>query len=181
MTITLVHDSSSESASLAILAREVGAKLDVNERDIPIIPLYICELLDQVVNTWMEADEQSPHPIRAIAKTFAWTYRQRIDDRKFLIWRAKDFSHLIHSIDDDDGWPTDRWLNGLLGCHIAMHLALEDPDRIRWPAEAGGTIYELVTRQESYGNDTINLRKSWLCARLLSARHKAKKMAEASP
>lgn len=175
-SLTLVHDTK-DQAGVVSLAREIGARLEGTERDIPVIPLYICALLDEI--TWNGPafePEQSVHPIRAIAATFAWTFRQHLTDRETLIKQADEFNDLIRRIDDDDGWPVDRWLNGLVGCCIAMELGLQDPEHIRWPAEAGNTVAALCLRTDSYGTDEIPRRRSWVCERLLSARHAAAKL-----
>lgn len=170
MTLTLVHDRA-ERVGVMLLAREVGARLDGSERDIPVIPLYICLLLDEL--SWgglTEAPQELKHPIRPIATTFAWAFRQHILDRSTLINQAKDFQRLIRRIDDDDGWPTDRWLNALVGCCIAMELSLKDPEHIRWPAEAGNDVATLKMGIRTFDSDSLAQRRSWVCARLLKAR-----------
>lgn len=156
------------------LAHEIGARLTGTERDIPVMPLYICALLDEIAwNGPAFEPEQSVHPIRAIATTFAWTFRQHLRDRELLMKQADEFGDMIHRIDDDDGWPVDQWLNGILGCCIAMELGLQDPEHIRWPAEAGNSVVALILRVNSFETDTTARRRSWVCERLLKARHEA--------
>ena len=173
MSVKLVHDMR-DCAGVVGLAKEVGARLDGSEKDIPVLPLYVCSLLDAIIE---DADfEGAKHPIRSIAETFAWAFRAQITDKDALIKQAREFCKLIRRIDDDDGWPTDKWLNGILGCCLAIALGLEDAERIRWPAEAGCNVFQLRTGISGYNAEIAARKKSWICERLLKARQEAAAM-----
>lgn len=180
MTLTLVHDIDAESVGCRLLAKEINARLDGDERDIPLIPLFICEMIDHVTDQGADGAMPRKHPICSIAVTFVWAFRNHVDNRSELIAAAKAFSDVIRGIDDDDGWPTDRWLNAILGCCIAMELSLKDPAHVRWPAEAAGNVYRLVKRFHEPGVRDLDASNAWICQRFAAARRAARKLAQAA-
>lgn len=171
----LIYDAR-DSLAVRLLAKELGAHLDGSETDLPVIPLYICELLNAIVlfSQWLE----SPHPIRAIAAVIRWSVMKHVDDREYLIGTAKSFQRLICTMDYEDGWPACRWLNGIYGCCIALQLSLEDPEHIRWPAESGNWVANLIRGPSVH---TMVDRWQWSCAVLLRARHAATKLKAINP
>ena len=178
MTLTLIHNADTQAIGCGLLAKEINVNLDGTEQDIPLIPLFVCELLDQIVAAADDGGIPRPHPICSIAVTFAWAFRRNVRNGCALIAQARAFIETIRSIDDDDGWPADRWLNALVGCCIAMELGLEDPAHIRWPAEAAGEVYALVAGFHKEGVHDLDKRNAWICQRFSAARRAARKLTQ---
>lgn len=172
--------SDADRAGVALLAREIGATLRGDERDVPVIPLYVCELLDQM--DWLSlSPSASAHPIRSLARVMSWSFRKNMDDRVILIAQAGEFATMIRRVDEEDGWPTDGWLHALVVCCLAVELSLEDPPHSRWPAEAGVQVAGLVLRSPSgsllgdldaWREDRAR-RHAWMRERLTRARERA--------
>lgn len=167
----ITSGAESDRAAVTTLARELRVDLEGDERDLPLIPLYICTLLDEIANGYGTIiPDESKHPIKAIAQTVAWAIRSNRNERDTLITQAHDFTEMISRIDSDDGWPVDRWLLRIYQCCIAVHTTLELSDMIRWPAEAGMQVAQAIAcdmhclsgRRETY--------RAWAAERFISAR-----------
>lgn len=147
-----------------ILAKEIGADFDPSMERPAVLFAYLRQLLKHLKHEINIRKVLTPS-VEQLASRFIERVDQMCDgsmEAEEAIQEACIIRDLIRSVDDEDGWPVDKYLNILVGICNAVRFAFENPCHSRWPAEVGSDLFKARYRFSVLDHYTSSWAKAWL-------------------
>lgn len=150
-----------------ILAKEIGAMFDVSMEREAVLFSYLTQIVGHIEGALRIAEIIKPEPPQQ-ARDFIERVKQMCDGSLSgddAIQESEIIADLIGEVDDNDGWPGDKYLTLLVGVTFAVRFGLETPCHSRWAAEAGHDVFKTIYGFRLHDSYTSRWSNQWLADR----------------